>query len=142
MEFLIANLAPIMFATLIGFLLLGFPVAFALAANGILFGLVGMELGLLNSSLFQALPQRVFGIISNDTLLAVPFFIDGPGAGTLRHGRGPAGDHRPALRHAARRPGDRGRVRGRHAGRHDRRGVGLGDLDGPYLPAHHAALWL
>ena len=73
MEFLIANLAPIMFATLIGFLLLGFPVAFALAANGILFGLVGMELGLLNS-LFQALPQRVFGIISNDTLLAVPFF--------------------------------------------------------------------
>lgn len=74
MEFLIANLAPIMFATLIGFLLLGFPVAFALAANGILFGLVGMELGLLNSSLFQALPQRVFGIISNDTLLAVPFF--------------------------------------------------------------------
>ena len=50
MEFLIANLAPIMFATLIGFLLLGFPVAFALAANGILFGLVGMELGLLNSS--------------------------------------------------------------------------------------------
>lgn len=74
MEFLIANLAPIMFATLIVFLLLGFPVAFALAANGILFGLVGMELGLLNSSLFQALPQRVFGIISNDTLLAVPFF--------------------------------------------------------------------
>ncbi|NMK47902.1 TRAP transporter large permease subunit [Achromobacter sp. Bel] len=74
MEFFIANLAPIMFATLIIFLLLGFPVAFALAANGILFGLVGMELGLLNSSLFQALPQRVFGIISNDTLLAVPFF--------------------------------------------------------------------
>ncbi|MFY0476709.1 TRAP transporter large permease [Achromobacter marplatensis] len=74
MEFFIANLAPIMFATLIVFLLMGFPVAFALAANGILFGLVGMELGLLNSSLFQALPQRVFGIISNDTLLAVPFF--------------------------------------------------------------------
>ncbi|MFJ1298326.1 TRAP transporter large permease subunit [Pseudomonadota bacterium AL_CKDN230030165-1A_HGKHYDSX7] len=74
MEFLIANLAPIMFATLVLFLLLGFPVAFALAANGILYGLVGMELGLLNSSLFQALPQRVFGIISNDTLLAVPFF--------------------------------------------------------------------
>lgn len=74
MEFLIANLAPIMFATLIIFLLLGFPVAFALAANGILFGLVGMELGLLNGALFQALPQRVFGIISNDTLLAVPFF--------------------------------------------------------------------
>lgn len=74
MEFLIANLAPVMFATLIVFLLLGFPVAFALAANGMFFGLVGMELGLLSPALFQALPQRVFGIITNDTLLAVPFF--------------------------------------------------------------------
>ena len=74
MEFFIANLAPIMFATLVLFLLLGFPVAFALAANGILYGLVGVELGLLSPALFQALPQRVFGIISNDTLLAVPFF--------------------------------------------------------------------
>ncbi|MBV7487109.1 TRAP transporter large permease subunit, partial [Bordetella sp. BOR01] len=34
----------------------------------------GMELGLFNASLFQALPQRVFGIVANDTLLAVPFF--------------------------------------------------------------------
>ncbi|ARP80040.1 C4-dicarboxylate ABC transporter [Bordetella genomosp. 8] len=74
MEFLIANLAPIMFATLVVFLLLGFPVAFALAANGILYGLIGIELGLLTPALFQALPQRIFGIISNDTLLAVPFF--------------------------------------------------------------------
>ncbi|PQZ68161.1 C4-dicarboxylate ABC transporter [Achromobacter sp. MYb9] len=74
MEFLTANLAPIMFATLVVFLLMGFPVAFALAANGILFALVGIELGLLNAALFQALPQRIFGIISNDTLLAVPFF--------------------------------------------------------------------
>ena len=74
MEFLIANLAPIMFATLIFLLLLGYPVAFALAANGILFGVVGIELGLLTPALFQALPQRVFGIIMNDTLLALPFF--------------------------------------------------------------------
>ncbi|MBU4612388.1 TRAP transporter large permease subunit [Achromobacter sp. GG226] len=74
MEFLAANLAPVMFGVLICFLLLGFPVAFALAANGILFGLVGIELGLLTPALFQALPQRVFGIITNDTLLAVPFF--------------------------------------------------------------------
>jgi TRAP-type mannitol/chloroaromatic compound transport system permease large subunit len=74
MEFLIANLAPIMFATLIVLLLTGFPVAFALAANGILFALVGIELGLLTPALFQALPQRVFGIIMNDTLLALPFF--------------------------------------------------------------------
>ncbi|MGV2906274.1 TRAP transporter large permease [Achromobacter sp. AGC25] len=74
MEFLTANMAPVMFATLVVFLLMGFPVAFALAANGILFALIGIELGLLNAALFQALPQRIFGIISNDTLLAVPFF--------------------------------------------------------------------
>jgi TRAP-type mannitol/chloroaromatic compound transport system permease large subunit len=74
MDIFIANLAPIMFATLVVFLLLGFPVAFALAANGILYGLIGIELGLLTPALFQALPQRIFGIIANDSLLAVPFF--------------------------------------------------------------------
>src|SRR5690606_15485945 len=74
MEFFVDNLAPIMFANLIIFLLLGFPVAFALAANGILYGLVAIELGMMQPALFQALPQLVFGIVSNDTLLAVPFF--------------------------------------------------------------------
>jgi tripartite ATP-independent transporter DctM subunit len=72
--FLAHNLAPIMFAALAVFLLLGYPVAFALAANGLLFGLVGIELGLLTPALFQALPERVFGIMANDTLLAIPFF--------------------------------------------------------------------
>ncbi len=74
MEFFVDNLAPIMFINLIVFLLLGFPVAFSLAANGILYGLVAIDLGLMQPALFQALPQRVFGIVSNDTLLAVPFF--------------------------------------------------------------------
>ena len=73
-EFVVANMAPLMFASMILFLLFGFPVAFALAANGILFGLVGIELGLLHGALFQALPERIFGIMANDTLLAVPFF--------------------------------------------------------------------
>ncbi|RTL20107.1 MAG: TRAP transporter large permease subunit [Rhodocyclaceae bacterium] len=73
-EFVIANMAPLMFASMVLFLLFGFPVAFALAANGILFGLVGIELGLLHGALFQALPERIFGIMANDTLLAVPFF--------------------------------------------------------------------
>ncbi|TAH50425.1 MAG: TRAP transporter large permease subunit, partial [Betaproteobacteria bacterium] len=73
-QFLIANMAPVMFAALVFFLLFGFPVAFALAANGILFGLVGIELGLLSPALFQALPERIFGIMANDTLLAIPFF--------------------------------------------------------------------
>src|SRR5690554_696530 len=74
MEFIVSNLAPIMFANLVLFLLLGFPVAFTLAANGILFGLVAIEFNLMQPALFQALPQRIFGIVSNDTLLAVPFF--------------------------------------------------------------------
>ena len=74
MEFIANNLAPIMFASMIGFLLLGFPVAFALAACGLAFGLVGIGLDLLTPALFQALPQRVFGVIVNDTLLALPFF--------------------------------------------------------------------
>ena len=73
-EFVVANMAPLMFASMVLFLLFGFPVAFALAANGILFGLVGIELGLLHGALFQALPERIFGIMANDTLLAVPFF--------------------------------------------------------------------
>src|SRR5246127_221051 len=72
--FFIANMAPIMFGALVIFLLLGYPVAFALAANGIVFGLIGIELGLLDASLFQALPDRLWGVMSNDTLLAVPFF--------------------------------------------------------------------
>src|SRR5690242_20029247 len=71
---IIANIAPIMFVGLIVFLLLGFPVAFTLAALGLSFGIVGIHLGLLNEALFQALPERIFGIMSNDTLLAVPFF--------------------------------------------------------------------
>ncbi|HXF47276.1 MAG TPA: TRAP transporter large permease subunit [Burkholderiaceae bacterium] len=72
--FIAANIAPIMFAGLVVFLLLGFPVAFSLAACGLFFGWVGIELGLLPATLFQALPLRLFGIMKNDTLLAVPFF--------------------------------------------------------------------
>ena len=73
-EFLTHNMAPLMFGAMVIFLLVGYPVAFALAANGILFGLLGIELGLLHPSLFLALPQRIWAIMSNDTLLAVPFF--------------------------------------------------------------------
>jgi TRAP-type mannitol/chloroaromatic compound transport system permease large subunit len=73
-QFLINNMAPLMFASLIVVMLFGYPVAFALAASGIFFGLLGIELGLLQSTLFQALPQRIWAVMSNDTLLAVPFF--------------------------------------------------------------------
>lgn len=75
MEALIVhNMAPIMFAALVVFLLLGYPVAFALAANGLLFGFIGIELGLFPPDFLQALPDRVYGIMTNDTLLAIPFF--------------------------------------------------------------------
>ena len=74
MEFFIANLAPIMFVGLIVFLLFGFPVAFSLGACGLFFALIGIELNVLPESLLQALPLRIFGIMQNDTLLAIPFF--------------------------------------------------------------------
>jgi len=73
-EFLTQNMAPLMFGALVIFLLIGYPVAFSLAAIGIFFGLGGIELGLLQPTLFQALPQRIWAVMSNDTLLAVPFF--------------------------------------------------------------------
>jgi TRAP-type mannitol/chloroaromatic compound transport system permease large subunit len=74
MEFFTTNMAPIMFAGLILFLLMGFPVAFSLGACGLFFGFVGVELGVLPEALLQALPLRLFGIMQNDTLLAIPFF--------------------------------------------------------------------
>jgi len=72
--FIIENIAPLMFAALVILLLFGYPVAFALAANGLAWGVVAIHYGLLGPDLLQALPQRVFGIMRNDTLLAVPFF--------------------------------------------------------------------
>jgi len=72
--FLIANIAPLMFASLVVVLLLGYPVTFSLAAVGIFYALLGIELGLLPPQLMQALPERVWGVMANDTLLAVPFF--------------------------------------------------------------------
>ncbi|BCX19154.1 MAG: C4-dicarboxylate ABC transporter [Geminicoccaceae bacterium] len=71
---LVHNMAPIMFGALVVFLLLGYPVAFALAANGLVFALIGIELGLFPTNFLQALPERVYGIMTNDTLLAIPFF--------------------------------------------------------------------
>jgi len=70
----IEYMAPIMFASLVLFLLLGYPVAFSLAANGLLFALIGIELGLFRPDFLQALPERVYGVMNNDTLLAIPFF--------------------------------------------------------------------
>ena len=73
-EFLSANMAPVMFASLILFLLFGYAVAFSLAACGLFFGLVAIQLGMIQPTFLQSLPLRMFGIMQNDTLLAIPFF--------------------------------------------------------------------
>ncbi|MBI3698840.1 MAG: TRAP transporter large permease subunit [Afipia sp.] len=67
-------MAPIMFASLVIFLLIGYPVAFSLGANGLLFAFIGIELGLFRPDFLQALPERVYGVMNNETLLAIPFF--------------------------------------------------------------------
>ena len=81
MELIAQNMAPIMFASLVVFLLLGYPVAFSLAANGLLFFLIGVELAPLSGgsinldwALLGSLPNRMWTQFSNDTLLAIPFF--------------------------------------------------------------------
>jgi len=71
---LIHYMAPIMFGALVVFLLLGYPAAFSLGAVGLFFGLIGIELGLFQPDFLQALPERVYGVMNNDTLLAIPFF--------------------------------------------------------------------
>jgi TRAP-type mannitol/chloroaromatic compound transport system permease large subunit len=74
MQFIAQNMAPIMFVGLFVFLLIGFPVAFSLGACGLVFATIGIAMGVLPESLMQALPLRLFGIMQNDTLLAIPFF--------------------------------------------------------------------
>lgn len=69
-----AWLPPLMFAGLIAFLLIGYPVAFSLSAIGLLFAWIGIHYELMHPALLQALPTQVFSIMESDTLLAVPFF--------------------------------------------------------------------
>jgi len=73
-SFLAQNFVPLMFAGLFVFLLSGIPVAFGLAATGLFFAFLGIEAGMFGTNMLQALPLRVFGIMQNDTLLAIPFF--------------------------------------------------------------------
>ncbi|HMS95064.1 MAG TPA: TRAP transporter large permease subunit [Tabrizicola sp.] len=80
-EILAHNMAPIIFVSLVVFLLYGYPVSFALAANGLIFFVIGVWLApysngeiTLDWSLLGTMPQRLWGILSNETLLAIPFF--------------------------------------------------------------------
>ncbi len=65
---------PLMFGGLVLFLLFGFPVAFSLSAVGLFFGFLSIELGFFTEAYLGNLPLRVFGILSNELLLAIPFF--------------------------------------------------------------------
>src|SRR5688500_13474054 len=68
------NFAPLMFVGLILVMLIGFPVAFSLSALGLLCGFVAIEMGWFPAAFMGALPLNVLGILSNDLLLAIPFF--------------------------------------------------------------------
>jgi TRAP-type mannitol/chloroaromatic compound transport system permease large subunit len=67
-------LAPVMFAALFALLLTGYPVAFVLGAVGMIFGAIGVMVGAIPIELVQAVPERLFGIMRNETLMAIPFF--------------------------------------------------------------------
>ena len=68
------NFAPLMFGGLILIMLIGFPVAFSLAALGLLCGFIAIEMGWFPAAFMANLPLNVFGILSNELLLAIPFF--------------------------------------------------------------------
>lgn len=65
---------PLMFAGLILFMLIGYPVAFTLSALGLAFGFVAVEMDYFPPEFLQAIPSRIFGQLSNELLLAIPFF--------------------------------------------------------------------
>ena len=68
------NFAPLMFAGLVLIMLIGFPVAFSLAALGLGSGFFAIEMGWFPAGFMSNLPLNMFGILSNDLLLAIPFF--------------------------------------------------------------------
>ena len=140
---LIHYMAPIMFASLVIFLLLGYPVAFSLAANGLIFGLLGIELGLVPPR-FPAGAARAHlrnheqRRSARDSVL----HVHGTDSRALGHGGGPARHHRTVVRNDPRRARLCGDLRRRTAGGNHRRGRRVGDLDGADLAADHAALRL
>src|ERR1700710_1156070 len=74
MSWISANLAPLMFGGMVLFMLVGYPAAFCLAATGLFFGFIGIQYGLIGSDFLGNLTYQLYGIISNDLLLAIPFF--------------------------------------------------------------------
>ena len=74
MLFIRDNMPALMFGGLIVFMLVGYPAAFSLAAVGLFFGFIGIQYGLITSDFLGNLTYQLYGIISNDLLLAIPFF--------------------------------------------------------------------
>lgn len=70
-----AYLDLLMFAAACLVLLLGFPVAFTLAGVALAFGLIGQSLDIFDIGFFYALPQRIYGTMTNEVLIAVPLFV-------------------------------------------------------------------
>ena len=65
----------LMFLSAIGFLIMGYPVAFTLAGTGLAFALLGSLMGVFDISILTAFPQRIFAIMSSEVLVAVPLFV-------------------------------------------------------------------
>ena len=73
-EFVTHNMAPLMFAGLVLFMLYGYPAAFSLAAVGLFFGFIGVELGLIQPDFLGNIVFQLELVVRNDLLLAIPFF--------------------------------------------------------------------
>src|ERR1700682_3740732 len=74
MIFIRDNMPALMFGGMVFFMLVGYPAAFSLAATGLFFGFLGIEYGLISPDFLGNLTYQLFGIVSNDLLLAIPFF--------------------------------------------------------------------
>ena len=68
-------LCTALFVSVVILLLFGFPVAFSLAGSSLLFAIIASAFGLFDLSFLSALPQRIFSVMSNEVLVAVPLFV-------------------------------------------------------------------
>src|SRR4051812_18096104 len=74
MNFIRTNLPALMFGGMVLFMLIGYPAAFSLAATGLFFGFIGIQFGLIGPEFLGNLAYQIYGVISNELLLAIPFF--------------------------------------------------------------------
>src|SRR5271166_2366302 len=99
-------LAILLVVAAVALLMIGYPVALTLAGVSLIFAALGDIAGVMNFALLGALPQRIFGAMTNEVLLTIPLFVHGRGARALAHRRGTARNHGPAVRLAYRRVSD------------------------------------